>query len=86
MVLITREKAHIECLSRDCSCIEGRDRDSNYHETIDKIYDCFESRVCENCKFPKRIAEDEDYEPECSIHLIPCSSIEGCNKFEPKGA
>jgi hypothetical protein len=39
---MTREQAHKECLSRDCRCVAGKDRDSNYHEVIDKIFDHFE--------------------------------------------
>lgn len=42
---ITREMAHEMCLSRDCNCVAGKDRDSNYHETIDKIFDQFECVV-----------------------------------------
>lgn len=47
---MTREDAHIKCLSRDCKCVNGKDRDSNYHETIDKIFDYFENKTCENCR------------------------------------
>ena len=54
---MTRKEAHKECLSRDCSCVLGKDRDSNYHEIIDKIYDDFEKMkdsinqigLCEVC-------------------------------------
>ena len=35
---MTKEEAHKACLSRDCNCINGKDRDSNYHATIDLIY------------------------------------------------
>ena len=35
---MTRHEAHEACLSRDCGCIAGKDRDNNYHETIDTIY------------------------------------------------
>jgi hypothetical protein len=51
---MTREQAHKSCLSRDCSCISGKDRDNNYHETIDKIFDYFETKerkTCEGCVF-----------------------------------
>lgn len=42
---ITREEAHTQCLSRDCHCVNGKDRDSNYHEIIDKVFDYFEAEL-----------------------------------------
>lgn len=29
-------------LSRDCKCVAGSERDSNYSECVDKIFDWFE--------------------------------------------
>ena len=46
---INREQAHNKANSRDCSCIKGIDRDTNYHETIDEVYDSFESQTCASC-------------------------------------
>jgi hypothetical protein len=35
---MNRKKAHKKCISRDCKCINGKDRDNNYHEIIDEIF------------------------------------------------
>lgn len=51
---MTKKEAHKECLSRDCSCVLGKDRDSNYHEIIDKIYDDFEKETAQ-------LKKDRDY-------------------------
>ena len=40
---MNREKAKKMAQSRDCHCIKGKDRDSNYNECIDKIFDYFET-------------------------------------------
>jgi hypothetical protein len=55
---MTREDAKEKCLSRDCKCVLGKDRDSNYHDIIDKVYDYFEkeleqlqNRSCDGCKY-----------------------------------
>lgn len=45
--MLSREEAHISCLSRDCICVNGKDIDSNCHETIDNIYDSFEQYIVE---------------------------------------
>lgn len=42
---MTREEAKKMALSRDCHCIKGKDRDNNYAECIDKIFDWHESEV-----------------------------------------
>jgi hypothetical protein len=31
--------------SRDCHCIKGKDRDNNYNECIDKIFDWHENEI-----------------------------------------
>ena len=46
---------------------------------IDKIYDDFESRVCENCKHHKYI--EKSYRM-CNKLEIATSSDFGCNRFE----
>jgi hypothetical protein len=42
---MTREEAKKMALSRDCHCIKGENRDSNYDECIDKVFDYFESEL-----------------------------------------
>ena len=40
--VITRNMAKEMAKSRDCHCVLGKDRDSNFDQVIDKIYDHFE--------------------------------------------
>lgn len=40
--VITREMAKEMAISRDCSCVLGKNRDTNFNYVIDKIYDYFE--------------------------------------------
>lgn len=40
--IITRQEAKEMARSRDCSCVLGKDRDNNFNQVIDKIYDHFE--------------------------------------------
>ena len=40
--VITRQMAKEMARSRDCSCVLGKDRDTNFEQVIDKIYDHFE--------------------------------------------
>ena len=68
---MTKKEAHKECLSRDCSCVLGKDRDSNYHEIIDKIYDYFEKNNCGNCKYWTRFSDKHN--------LRKCLGDNGCN-------
>ena len=42
---MTREEAKEMAKSRDCHCINGKDRDNNYDECIDKIFDWHEEEV-----------------------------------------
>ena len=42
---MTREEAKKMAQSRDCSCVKGKDRDNNYVECIDKIFDWHESEI-----------------------------------------
>jgi len=44
---MNREKAKKMAQSRDCHCIKGKDRDNNYNECIDKIFDYFETNPLE---------------------------------------
>ena len=40
-----RKEAKKMAQSRDCHCIKGKDRDTNYHVCIDKIFDWHESEL-----------------------------------------
>jgi hypothetical protein len=40
--VITRQEAKEMARSRDCHCVLGKDRDTNFDQVIDKIYDNFE--------------------------------------------
>lgn len=40
-----REEAKLMAQSRDCKCVNGKDRDNNYDECIDKVFDYFEEKL-----------------------------------------
>jgi oligoribonuclease NrnB/cAMP/cGMP phosphodiesterase (DHH superfamily) len=42
---MTREEAKKMARSRDCNCIKGKNRDNNYNECIDKIFDWHENEI-----------------------------------------
>lgn len=42
---MTRKEAKEMAHSRDCHCIKGKERDNNYNECIDNIFDYFESEL-----------------------------------------
>ena len=42
---MTREEAKDMAMSRDCHCVNGKDRDNNYNEVIDKIFDYHENKI-----------------------------------------
>ncbi len=42
---MTREEAKLMALSRDCKCVAGIERDSNYFECVDEIFDWFEATL-----------------------------------------
>lgn len=53
---------------------------------ISKIYDDFESRTCENCKY-WRYSDENVYFEDCNFGLIGHSynpNSFGCNRWEPK--
>ena len=62
-------------------------RKYNLEYNIDTIYDEFESRTCNNCKYYKRYNYND---MRCSLRVIECQAYEnnykdfGCNKFEIK--
>ena len=47
---MTREEAKKMAQSRDCHCINGKDRDTNYNSCIDKIFDWHESFSADKIK------------------------------------
>ena len=42
---MTRKEAKKMAQSRDCSCVKGKDRDNNYADCIDKVFDWHERVV-----------------------------------------
>ena len=42
---MNRELAKKKAQSRDCHCINGEDRDSNFNAVIDEVFDYFEKVV-----------------------------------------
>lgn len=42
---MNRELAKKKAQSRDCHCINGEDRDSNFNSVIDEVFDYFENKV-----------------------------------------
>ena len=42
---MTRKQAKKMAQSRDCSCVKGKDRDSNYNECVDIIFDYHENII-----------------------------------------
>ncbi len=58
--------------------------DTTLPSPIDNIYNDFENRVCENCIYTKSIDADIEVSDKCIIHIIPCSSIGGCDCFKQK--
>jgi hypothetical protein len=49
---MTREQVKNKALSRDCNCVAGKDRDSNFNDVINELFDYFEAidkRSCETC-------------------------------------
>jgi hypothetical protein len=41
---MNREQAKSLAASRDCHCVEGSNRDNNFNEVIDKVFEHFESK------------------------------------------
>ena len=88
---MTREEAkdliEIEYDSLDNYC------DSNHCSVIDQIYDDFESRTCENCKYVENSGQTYSTAVQkCKLGIgdinewgsVFCSKDFGCNKFERK--
>lgn len=54
----------------------------------DMVYDDFESRTCEWCKYYEEVYNEKGWKThtimQCSIIKEPFSATFGCNKYEPK--
>jgi len=59
--IITRQEAKTSALSRDRSCVTGKDRDSNFNEVIDKVFDYFEGKTCATCKYFNQRGDSRGY-------------------------
>ena len=85
---MTREKAKKKLLK--CNYNRGAWHNKYTREQIiNKIFNDFESRTCENCIYFKRdIAEYGEYEGKCLANIISEQDLStvkedfGCNKFE----
>lgn len=42
---MNRETAKKMAISKDCHCVEGKNRDNNYNEVIDLIFNVMENRI-----------------------------------------
>lgn len=72
---MTRDEAKKLAKSRDCHCIKGKDRDNNYNECIDKIFDYFELEI-KNIRMSIGVINSDDMSEEFkksidSINLPP---------------
>lgn len=43
--MLTREEAKLKAMSRDCHCVNGKDRDNNFNEVIDEIFEAYEDEL-----------------------------------------
>jgi len=62
---MTREEAKRKAQSRDCSCVLGKDRDTNFNEVLDEVFDYVDSLkiVIETLKELKQ-EQQNSYEDE----------------------
>jgi len=51
---------------------------------IDMIYDDFESKTCENCRWYKTVAIVTEEQKLCALLDLNMGKNFGCNKFERK--
>lgn len=84
---MTREEA-VETILDMYFTKEGTYFGEDYDKLIQSIYDDFESRTCENCKFYEEVYNEKGRKThtimQCSIIKEPFSATFGCNKFELK--
>ena len=60
--MIEKEKAIAAAMSRDCSCINGKDRDNNYKEVIDNVYLSFKEDLKLFSETHRELMNDKDKE------------------------
>ena len=91
---MNRQYAHNSCLSRDCKCVNGADRDSNYHSVIDEVFDHFEQLIedltdkqCSKCTYWTHDVNG-DIDPNLMFGECDFFGIQGmffyCSNYEPK--
>jgi len=65
--------------------IENMTTDEKMIDLIDKIYDNFESRTCDNCEFTWPVGDSYICNNvQAAIYRKQVKSTFGCNKFQPK--
>jgi len=45
MTKLNRKELKEKAMSRDCSCVAGKDRDSNFNEVVDEICEYYENII-----------------------------------------
>jgi len=61
---MSRKDAKKLACSRDCSCVKGKERDNNYNECVDKIYDYFDDKLKLyeiHSKLPKKLKKWNEF-------------------------
>jgi len=83
---MTRQEAKTSALSRDCSCVAGKDRDNNFNEIIDKVFDYFESKTCSTCKYFNQRGDSRGicFKKGSNIYKQSFHMQFGCNLHEYK--
>ena len=66
---MNREEAKEMAMSRDCSCVKGKDRDSNYRVCIEEVFDYFESILIKIEPFLDRLTEPRYDENETNDYI-----------------
>ena len=75
-----RNQAKIKALSRDCNCVGGKNRDNNYNDIIDNVYDHFEKELHQ----VREKAQIEISTLRVEMGELEDRSCQGCEYFEIK--
>ena len=70
-----REEAKKMAISRDCHCIKGKNRDNNYNECIDKVFDFFEQKLHLLCAAYQLPDNPLQYKPDREFIHTPAEEI-----------
>lgn len=62
---MNREQAKQKAQSRDCHCVKGADRDSNFNEVIDEVFDHFEKIKIIKTNIENKIKENRRLSAVC---------------------